>query len=160
MIYRFLIALLFFSMLKNHRADKKYVREYYASGELKAEGWMHQNVKDGFWKFYHQTKKISEQGHFKANKREKYWYFYTTNGKLEKEGHFKADKKTDWWLFYDTTGKVNHKCQLANNLKNGYCLKYKNETLTSAEKYKNGKKIKEWHSLRSFKKENNLSDLK
>jgi hypothetical protein len=34
------------------------------------------------------------------------------------------------------------------------------EELKSAEKYKNGKKIKEWFSFNSFKKENKLSDLK
>ncbi len=33
-------------------------------------------------------------------------------------------------------------------------------TVLNAEKYKNGKKIKEWFSFGSFKKENKLSDLK
>jgi len=66
----------------------------------------------------------------------------------------------NWWLYYDATGKIQHKCQLINGVKNGYCLKYKKEKLASAEKYSNGKKIKEWYSLSSFKKENSLSDLK
>jgi len=35
-----------------------------------------------------------------------------------------------------------------------------NEKLTSAEKYSNGKKIKEWFDFSSFKRDNNLSDLK
>ena len=35
-----------------------------------------------------------------------------------------------------------------------------NEKLTSAEKYHNDKKIKEWFSFTRFKRENNLSDLK
>jgi hypothetical protein len=37
---------------------------------------------------------------------------------------------------------------------------YKNEKLVSASKYKAGKKIKEWSTFASFKKENKLSDLK
>ena len=37
---------------------------------------------------------------------------------------------------------------------------YKNEKLVSASKFKAGKKIKEWTDLKSFKEENNLSDLK
>ncbi|MFV9550010.1 hypothetical protein [Algibacter sp. PT7-4] len=56
--------------------------------------------------------------------------------------------------------KVQHKCQLKDNKKNGYCLLYKNEKLVSASKYKAGKKIKEWTTFTSFKKENKLSDLK
>ena len=47
-----------------------------------------------------------------------------------------------------------------NGKKNGYCLKYKNGELIAAEKYLNGKKVKEWHDFISFKKENNLSDLR
>ena len=37
---------------------------------------------------------------------------------------------------------------------------YKNEALISAVKFKAGQKIKEWTDLKSFKKENKLSDLK
>ena len=77
-----------------------------------------------------------------------------------KEGHFKNGKKANWWLFYDTLEKVNHKCQLKDNQKNGYCLMYHDEKLVSASKYKAGKKLKEWTTFASFKKENNLSDLK
>ena len=56
--------------------------------------------------------------------------------------------------------KINHKCQLKDNHKNGYCLMYKNEKLIAASKYKAGKKLKEWTDFLSFKKENNLSDLR
>jgi len=66
----------------------------------------------------------------------------------------------NWWIFYDSLGRINHKCQLINSKKNGYCLKYIDEKLVSAEKYKNGSKIKEWQSLVDFQKENKLSDLK
>jgi len=54
---------------------------------------------------------------------------------------------------------INHKCQLKNNQKNGYCLRYQNKKIVKAEKYKAGKKIKEWTDLKSFKKDNKLSDL-
>ena len=61
---------------------------------------------------------------------------------------------------YDTKGRINHKCQLNNGKKNGYCLKFENEELVSAEKYQNGEKIKEWFSFVDFQRENKLSDLK
>ena len=70
------------------------------------------------------------------------------------------EKKINWWLFYDEQERINHKCQLKNNQKNGFCLMYKNEKLISAVKYKAGRKIKEWTDLKSFKEENSLSNLK
>ena len=76
------------------------------------------------------------------------------------EGHFINDEKINWWLFYDNQGRINHKCQLSKGVKNGYCLKYVDNELTSAEKYNNGKKVKEWSSFGAFKKENSISDLK
>ena len=77
-----------------------------------------------------------------------------------KEGHYLAGKKNKWWLFYDDMGHINHKCQLKDNLKNGYCLIYDMEKLVKASKYIEGKKIKEWTDYKSFRKENKLSDLR
>lgn len=136
-----------------------YHKEYYETGKLKEEGWLKNGIKTDYWKFYYPNGTLSEEGHYKNDKRENYWHFYRTNGKPLEEGHFKNGLRTDWWLFYDTNGKINHKCQLQFGKKNGYCLRYINQKLTSAEKYDNGKKIKEWFSFGSFKRENNLSDL-
>ncbi len=152
---RFLILLFLCASL-----GKSYHREFYENGQLKAQGWKKGDSKEDFWKFYYENGKISEQGHFKNNVKVGYWYAYDKTGRLKSEGHFDKGNKVNWWLFYDENQKVDHKCQLKDGIKNGYCLKYRNEELKSAEKYKNGKKIKEWFSFSSFKKENKLSDLK
>ena len=68
-------------------------------------------------------------------------------------------KKNAWWIFYDNMERVILKCQFKNNIKNGYCLTYKNEKLVLTSKYISGKKTKEWTSIKAFKKENNLLDL-
>lgn len=136
-----------------------YHKDYHENGKLKSEGWFTEKGKNGYWKFYHKNGVLSGQGHYVLDQRENYWHFYDTYGKLEKEGHYHNGKKANWWLFYDENGKINHKCQLSNSKKNGYCLKYRNEKLSSAEKYSNGRKIKEWFSFRSFRSENKLSDL-
>lgn len=156
----FFLAVLFLAFGKPSDKSSMYHKEYYESGKLKAEGWLKNGLKNAYWKFYHPNGKLSEEGHYKNNRREKYWYYYDTKGRPLQEGHFSNGVKTEWWLFYDTNGKINHKCQLRNGKKNGYCLQYHNEKLTSAEKYQNGKKIKEWFSFGSFRKENSLSDLK
>ena len=117
----------------------------------------------GTYRFYIGTdSKNNRQNNIsiKNNLETKYWYFYSDNSVTEKEGHFKKGQKNDWWLFYDKNGNVNHKCQLKNNQKNGYCLLYQKKKLVKASKFKEGKKIKEWKDFSSFKKENNLLDLR
>lgn len=140
-------------------SDAIYTRTFFASGEIKSEGWSSNGLKTNYWKNYFQNGKIASEGHYENNKKTKYWKFFNEDGQLVKEGHYAEGKKYKWWLFYDQDGHINHKCQLMNGKKNGYCLKYKNQKLTSAEKYKNGEKIKEWFSFASFKRDNNLADL-
>ncbi len=156
-------ALLFLTLvlfIGNAADEKTYEKTYYDNGNLKSEGWLRYNVKTDYWKFYHENGKISEQGHYEYGKREKYWFFYTKNRVRAKEGHYIKGEQVDWWLFYDPQGRINHKCQLNMGVKDGYCLKYEDEKLTSAEQYSNGEKVKEWINFSAFTKENSLSDLK
>ena len=140
-------------------AQKTYQKTYFDNGNLKSEGWQKNNQKNDYWKFYYENGNIKKEGRFSKDKPIKYWYFYTKKGIKKSAGHFLNGEKSNWWLFYDDLEKVNHKCQLKHNVKNGYCLMYKNEKLVSAAKFKAGKKIKEWTDLKAFKKENNLLDL-
>ena len=161
MPYRILISFLFvfvFSLTNSNESE--YLKDFYESGKTKSEGWLVDGNKAGYWKFYYENGKTSEQGHYKHNRREKYWYFYSPNRIRIKEGNYLDGEMTSWWLFYDTKGRINHKCQLNNGKKNGYCPKYENEELVSAEKFQNGNKIKEWFNFVDFQRENKLSDLK
>jgi antitoxin component YwqK of YwqJK toxin-antitoxin module len=138
--------------------DSNYEKTYHDNGKVKSEGWVRYNVQIGYWRFYHNTGRVASQGHYEYGKKEKYWSFYDTNRVRTQEGHFINNKKVNWWLFYDKQGRINHKFQLNKEVKNGYCLKYIDNELTSAEKYSNGKTIKEWTSFGDYKKENSVSD--
>lgn len=140
-------------------AQKTYKKTYYNNGVLKEEGWTKTDKKTDYWKFYYQNGNIEKEGHFSKDKPIKYWYFYTDFGSKKSEGHFINGEKTNWWLFYDDMGKIHFKCEFKHDQKDGYCLIYKNEKLISAEKFKAGKKTKEWTNLKAFKKENNLLNL-
>jgi antitoxin component YwqK of YwqJK toxin-antitoxin module len=140
--------------------DLRYERNYYKDGTLASEGWMRFNVKTDYWIFYHPNGKKAEQGYFAYGKKENYWFFYDEHRIRTKEGHFKNNEQVGWWLFYDKKGRINHKCQLTSGVKDGYCLKYKDSKLISAEKYSKGKKIKEWTTFNAFTHENSLSELK
>jgi antitoxin component YwqK of YwqJK toxin-antitoxin module len=156
-----LISILFvFNSGTPTESDLRYFKDFYESGKPRSEGWLENGMKSGYWKFYHKNGKIKAQGHYKNNKREKYWYFYSPNRIRIKEGKYLNGRMTSWWLYYDTKGSINHKCQLDDGKKNGYCLKYENEELVSAEKNHNGRKIKEWFNFIDFRRENKLSDLK
>ena len=165
-IQKVIFLLFFFGMISsitfaNEKSlyEKTYTKKYYASGKLKAEGWIVASKKIGYWKFYYPNGSLKKEGHLSNDKRTKYWYFYRDNGSIESEGHYDSDAKTNWWLFYDITEKINHKCQLKHGKKNGYCFIYNNNKIISASKFKDGNKINEWTDYKSFKKDNKLSDL-
>ena len=132
----FITLLLSLFLTTKIHSQKKYSKTYYDNGNMKAEGWM------------------------LGNKKIDYWFFYRKDATKEKEGHYINGNKESWWVFYDKLEKVSHKCQFKNNIKNGYCLIYKNNNLIKASKFKDGKLIKEWKDFASFRKENNLSDLR
>lgn len=136
----------------NGSEDKRYERTYYEDGTLASEGWMRFNIKTDYWTFYHPNGKKSDQGYFAYDKREKYWFFYDENRIRTKEGKYVKNKQEGWWLFYDKKGQINHKCQLKNGIKNGYCLKYKDSKMISAEKYTASVKVKEWTNFSPFTK--------
>ena len=129
-----LIIIIFFST--EIYSQKKYSKSYHNNGKMKAEGWM------------------------LNNKKTDYWFFYRKDATKEKEGHYINDNKENWWIFYDKLEEVSFKCQFKKNKKNGYCLIYKNNNLVKASKFKDGKLIKEWNDFDSFRKENNLRDLR
>ena len=109
-----------------------------------------------YHKYYYETGQIKSQGWKKGKTKTDYWFYYRKNGQLQKEGHYRNGKMVDWWLFYDENGVLNHKCQISGGKKNGYCLKYMDEKLTSAVKYTQGKRVKEWYDLKSFKRKINF----
>ncbi len=115
--------------------DGEYVRHYHPNGNVKAAGWVKDQVREG------------------------YWYFYADDGTLEREGHYSEGRPSNWWIYYDAEGKPAHKCQLEDGMKNGYCLKYTEGELSSASRYSKGRFVKEWKDLKSFKRENSLLDL-
>ena len=154
---RFIIIFLLFS--SSVFGQKTYQKIYFDDGSLKSEGWLKNNQKTAYWKFYYENGKLEKEGRFLNNKETKYWYFYRKDGTKEREGHFIKGAKSKWWLFYNEMEIVYHKCQLKNDKKNGYSLQYEKNKLVKAEKYKAGKKVKEWTDYSSFRKEDKLSDL-
>jgi antitoxin component YwqK of YwqJK toxin-antitoxin module len=118
-----------------------------------------EKVEKLYSKNYFDNKKIESQGWVSQDEKIDYWFFYYENGNKKEEGHYDRNKKTNWWIFYDLNGNVLKKCEFKNDILNGICIIYKNDKIVSAEKYKFGKKIKQWGSLTEYKKDNPTSFL-
>jgi len=70
----FILIIFLLSFGNPSEENKNYHKEHYATGTIKAEGWLKNGQKEGYWRFYHQNGKVSEQGEYKNNQRVKYWY--------------------------------------------------------------------------------------
>lgn len=110
--------------------QKEYKKTYYKNGNLKEEGWI-----------------------LKSQKTD-YWFYYYENGNKKSEGHYANNEKNKWWIFYNENGQINKKSEYKNNNLDGLVIIYKNGKISCAEKYEEGKKIKTWHSISAFKKDN------
>jgi antitoxin component YwqK of YwqJK toxin-antitoxin module len=121
---------LFFFLMYSYTFQKKYARIYYENKILKEEGWLLNNQKTD------------------------YWFFYYANGNKKQEGHYQWNKKTNWWIFYNEKGNIEKKSEYKNNILHGLTIIYKNNDIILAEKYVQGKKVKTYNSLESFKKDN------
>ena len=160
-------------------------KQYWDKGNLILKGksaWMAKNLEVGKKAIY-KDRKSGTTKNIKLDSPErggnKKFIVYRNSGRTDKETGEIVAKKIEWgdpklsvknddpgasasfWARHgcDKKEKINHKCQLKDNQKNGYCLVYNNEKLVAASKYKAGKKLKEWTTFASFKRENNLSDL-
>jgi antitoxin component YwqK of YwqJK toxin-antitoxin module len=153
-----ILILLFFAYGENEipmqqNVEKIYLKTYYKSGEIKAEGWMEENQKTDYWYNYFRNGKVESKGSFVRDKKSGYWYFYDQQSRLLREGHFRAENKENWWVFYDSP-VILHKMQFENNRKNGFCFIYKNGVIAKADRYKNDTLKGSWRSIAAFKKDN------
>lgn len=154
MVPKFISILFIYISVLFLAPNKSYTRQYTASGALQAEGWLCQNKKTDFWKWYHNNGSLASEGHYKEDRKSGYWYFYDPNGNLIKEGHYQNGQAYNWWIFYDLVRQEKRKVQFQNNQKNGFCLVYKGNRLQRVEKFVANKKAGSWSSVRDFKRDN------
>jgi antitoxin component YwqK of YwqJK toxin-antitoxin module len=122
---------LFLCFLLTSFSEKEYVKFYFENGKMREEGW----VLNG--------------------KKTAYWFYYYENGLKKQEGHYHNNQKTKWWIYYDESQSIVKKCEFKNNVLNGITIIYKEGEIVAAQKYVNGKKVKSYHTLSDFKRDNN-----
>lgn len=80
--------------------------EYYETGEVKMEGGMKGENREGEWKAYFPDGKIQSDGFFENGIRVGKATIYYENGNVYKEGYYKNGNLTGQWTTYDEQGYV------------------------------------------------------
>lgn len=149
----FLIKIIIpFFLLPSLDTEREFKKEYFDNGALKGEGWVNNNLKDGYWVYFFNDGATQKKGHYYKGKEHGYWYFYNLENKLLKEGHFNDGWMHGWWTFYENETQL--KVTYNKNKRDGFGLIYSNTKLIKAIKFEKDKKVGEWLSLKSFRRDN------
>ena len=82
-------------------------KEYYSTGELRAEGKYENGKRIAPWKFYHQNGKLEQAGSYvKGGKPDGDWKWYYESGNVLREEHFERGKSEGEMREYNDSGKV------------------------------------------------------
>jgi len=121
-------------------------KEYYETGELKAEGTYKNNEKTGLWKWYYINGKLEQTGNYEeAEKPNGEWKWYFENGKVFIEENFYKGKLDGFYKEYDSLGNIITEGQYIEGLEDGK-WKYNLGDLYQEGNYKEGMKEGEWKS--------------
>lgn len=86
--------------------DGNWIREmeYYESGQIKMEGAVANNLRNGAWTSYFPDGKVQSTGDFKDGVRIGKSQVFYENGRLWMDGFYTDDHKCGEWIFYDEQG--------------------------------------------------------
>ena len=80
--------------------------EYYQSGQVKMEGGMKGEKRDGEWKAYFPDGRVQSEGTFVDGLRTGKATVWQANGNLLQEGFYKEGKHVGKWKYYDEMGDL------------------------------------------------------
>jgi len=119
-------------------------KEYYETGELKAEGAYKNNKKIGLWKWYYKNGKLDQTGFYAAGeKTEGDWKWYYENGNLLMEETFYQGSADGIYKEYNDSGIVIVEGQYLEGLEDGL-WKYNIGDSRQEGNYKDGMKDGIW----------------
>lgn len=119
-------------------------KEYYPTGQLKAEGEYLNDRKSGPWLFYHQNGKVEQTGQYtKDGKPTGDWKWYYDSGNILREESFIKGKAEGLMTEFSDSGKVITKGLFTEGLKEGEWLEIDGDEKSSGI-YRNGLKEGKW----------------
>ena len=92
--------------LYDRKGECTHEMEYYETGELKMEGDMKGEKRDGEWKAFFPDGRLQSEGLFENGIRVGKSTIYYQNGNVYKEGYYDNGSLTGRWTTYDEQGYV------------------------------------------------------
>lgn len=78
----------------------------YTDGAEAAQGEYREGMKEGQWRFWHETSQISGEGVFHSGKPEGLWITWHLNGQRESKGHYRAGLQHGRFFYWSPEGKL------------------------------------------------------
>jgi uncharacterized protein len=118
-------------------------KEFYITGEIKAEGEYSNNRRTGEWIFYFKRGKTEQKGSYKNGKPIKKWFWYYETGQILREETFVNGVEEGFLTEYDEDGKIITKGEFFDGLEEGPWFYHVGDH-TEEGAYKNGLPDGEW----------------
>jgi antitoxin component YwqK of YwqJK toxin-antitoxin module len=118
-------------------------KEYYLTGELKAEGEYHENLRVGDWKYYNGYGNIEQTGKYWKGLPHDEWVWYYPNKKMHRREHYDKGNLEGSYVEWDSSGVVILEGNYENDNKVGQWKYQLNDHLEIGE-YQDGEKNGVW----------------
>lgn len=119
-------------------------KEFYADGQLRAEGLYVAGNRIGKWRFYHPDGSLEQEGNYNnQGNAEGLWKWYFANGNVLREEAYRNGKSDGMYTEYDETGKVIVQGEYIDGLEEGL-WKYEYGDIKEEGQYRSGMRNGEW----------------
>ena len=81
-------------------------KDYYTSGETKAEGQYENNYRSGKWKFYHKNGQVEQTGDYSRGRITGLWRWYYEDGSILREEQFYNGREDGYLIEYSIDGRI------------------------------------------------------
>ncbi len=103
-------------------------KEYYKSGELRAEGSYKDGARIGKWKFHYRNGKLEQTGKYKeGGKPHGEWIWYYPNGQVLREEYYRRGLEDGEMIEYDSTGNIIARGSYIDGLQDGEWVYYEGD---------------------------------
>lgn len=122
-----------------YKEEMAIYKEYFASGKLKAQGFLVEGKSDSIWVSYYESGVIKSKGNYKEGVRDGYWQYFYPNGNVHSEGNYSEGVTEGKWTYYHEQGKISSEGAERDGRKEGYWkLYYDNGNLKGEGVFKAG----------------------
>lgn len=99
-------------------------KEFYPSGEIKAEGLYVDGKSEGLWLFYHPSGEVEAKGIYTDGLRTGTWAFFYPGGNKAAEGRYEDGLREGDWSFFHENGNLSSDGTMQEGQKDGYWKLY------------------------------------